>query len=316
MKKILVLYFSQSGQLKEVVNSVIGPLQQASEIELIIKELQPQSPFPFPWPFMQFFNTFPETVYEDAEPLQPLEMEKSEDFDLIILTYQVWFLSPSLPTTAFLQSDDAHRLLNGKPVITLIGCRNMWLTAQEKVKYQLKRLNAHLIDNVVLIDNAHSAATFISTPLWVLTGNRGPFLAGLIPPAGIAKGDIQTASRFGKAIAAELPKREKDDFSPMLEGLQAVTINEHLIASEKIAHRSFRIWGKLLRSIGRPSSRARQVALAFYIVFLIALIVTVVPITAILKILLRPLTKQHSRRQRNYYAAPSGESTHRMEQFL
>lgn len=314
MKKVLVIYFSQSGQLKRVIDSMLAPLIDSENFKVTFEVLAPQKRYPFPWPFFQFFNTFPETVYEDCEPLAPLKTPTDQQFDLVILAYQVWFLSPSLPITAFLNSDAAKQLLNDTPVITVIGCRNMWLMAQEKVKQKLIALNARLIDNVVLTDSAHSAATFISTPVWVLTGNKGPFLNGLIPKAGISEQDIAGCARFGKRIAQQFPDRAPNDNSPMLEGLGAVKINERLISSEKVALRSFKIWGKLLRSLGKPSSMPRKTVLILYIIFLVTLILTVVPLLAIIKRIISPFTQQKVAEERVYFAAPSGEGVERMEQ--
>ncbi len=309
MKRVLVIHFSQSGQLAEIVQSVCAPLVASPDIALTTAVIRPRQSFPFPWPFWRFFDTFPETVYADthAAPIEPLDVADDAGFDLVILAYQVWFLSPSLPTTAFLQSEQAARLLRGKPVITLIGCRNMWLLAQEIVKERLRQLGARLIDNVVLTDSCHSAFTFISTPRWMLTGKRNALLGGLIPEAGVTRADIDDAARFGRAIAAQLPQREASDDTPMLRGLGAVRINERLIASELIARRSFRIWGGLLRALGKPGAPLRRVVLGVYVLFLVTLILTVVPISAVIKRLLTPLTRERVARQRAYYAAPSGE---------
>ena len=52
------------------------------------------TPYPFPWPAGFFFNTFPETVYEDVDPIKPIAMPANTDFDLVIVGYSVWFLSP------------------------------------------------------------------------------------------------------------------------------------------------------------------------------------------------------------------------------
>src|SRR5690606_40526245 len=92
--------------------------------------------------------------------------------------------------------------------MTVIACRNMWLMAQEKVKAKLDVMGARLIDNVVLTDSAHSAMTFVSTPLWVLTGNSGPWLGGFIPKAGIPEADIAAASRFGRTMGEQLPGQQ------------------------------------------------------------------------------------------------------------
>ncbi|MBK8287324.1 MAG: dialkylresorcinol condensing enzyme [Cellvibrionales bacterium] len=307
MKKILIVSWSQTGQLADVVNAVAGPLLAAPDIEVVFETLRPVTPYPFPWSFLRFFNTFPETVYEEPLPLQPLQVNPATSFDLVILAYQVWFLSPSQPMMAFLQSPAAAQLLNDKPVMTLIACRNMWLMAQEVMKGKLAALGARLVDNAVLVDRAHPAATFISTPMWMLTGKRGPFLGGSVPAAGIPADDILAASRFGEAIARQLPARDMRDSTPMLKNLQAVVVNERLIASEKIARRSFVIWGKALRALGSPSSILRQLFLCLYVVFLVVMILTVVPVSALVKRLLSPLTRTRIAQQRCYYALPSGE---------
>ena len=309
MRRVLALYYTQTGQLRDILHAVTGPLEASEEIVVDLVELRPATPYPFPWPFWRFFNTFPETVYEDPASIEPPMIDPNADYDLVILAYQVWFLSPALPVTAFLTSDLAARLLKDRPVMTLIGCRNMWLMAQERVKAHLDRIGARLIDNAVLTDESHSAFTFISTPLWMLTGKRGPFLGGRIPAAGVPAARIAAASRFGRAIATQLPNRDRDDDRPMLVGLGAVKINERLIGSEQVAKRSFRLWGGLLRFLGKPSSPLRQAVLAVYIVFLVLLIVTVAPLLAILKKLMTPFTRAKIARQKAYFAMPSGEAT-------
>jgi len=308
MKRILVVHYSQTGQLRDIVESVVGPLRANSEFAVTSVELKPLRPFPFPWPFWQFFDTFPECVYEEPEPIDRIAVPESAEFDLIILAYTVWFVSPSMPTMAFLQSAEAKRLFRNKPVVTIIGCRNMWLMAQERVKFHLEALGAHLIDNVALVDLTDMWATFISTPMWMLTGKRGPFLGGRVPRAGVPLDEVKRASRFGVAIARQLPRRRTDDFSSLLNDLGAVSINESLMASEPIVRRSFRAWGGLLRACGKPGSVARRLVLMLYVLFLITLILTVVPISAVVKALIKPLTRSRTERQRAYYAAPSGEA--------
>lgn len=308
MKRVLFVSYSQTGQLAAVVQSVAAPLTASPSVEVVFETLDPMEPYPFPWPFLQFFNTFPETVHDMPRPLKPLRVGAGERFDLIVLAYQVWFLSPSQPMAAFLQSPQAVRLLRGRPVITLIACRNMWLMAQETVKQRLHALGAHLIDNVVLTDRAHSAATFISTPLWMLTGRRGPFLGGVVPAAGIDAADIAAARRFGAAIEAGLPALDAAPPHALLKGLGAVKIDERLIASERIGYRSFRFWGRLLLILGESSSLLRRIMLCFYIVFLATMILTVAPVSAVIKRFLGPWMRQRIARQRAYFAAPSGEA--------
>jgi hypothetical protein len=312
MKRVLAVYFSQTGQLREIVDATLAPLRQRDDFEVDVNELAPPSSYPFPWPVLRFFNTFPETMYEDIAPIEA-PIDPAKDYDLVVLAYQVWFLQPSLPVTAFLKSESAKRVLKDRPVITLCGCRNMWLMAQERVKEIVTGYGGRIIDNAVLTDSAHSAFTFFSTPIWLVTGNRGPFFNGWIPAAGVSKQDIAGCARFGNAIVAKLPGRERTDETPMFTGLGAVHVREALIESEKTIKRSFRLWGALLRGAGRIAMPLRMLVLLLYIAFMFLIVFTLVPLLAVIKALLKPLTREAIGRQRAYFAAPSGESMHLLE---
>jgi hypothetical protein len=99
MKKVLVINYSQSGQLNEIIDNFLLPFTD-TEIERI--HLKPVKPFPFPWNSEVFYNTMPECVNEEAIALQPIHYG-SDQYDLIVIGYQPWFLSPSLPITSLLQ---------------------------------------------------------------------------------------------------------------------------------------------------------------------------------------------------------------------
>lgn len=306
--KILVVHYSQSGQLSRVLEQFITPLRAAPEVELVEEVLKPTPDYPFPWPFFQFFDTFPETVYQDVPTLAPFTFDPQATYDLIILAYQVWFLSPSLPTTAFLKSKECAQVMsNGTPVITLIACRNMWLMAQEDSKALIASNGGKLVGNVALVDEVGTAGSFIATPLWVLTGNPGPRLGGRIPKAGVSESDIANCRRFGERLAQWISQGKPFD-ETVLQGLQAVHVEPALLASEKAGKRSFKIWGALFRAVGKHGSLQRKPVLLIYILFLLTLIITVVPLSFVLKKLFAAkLAKRHAQ-QKSQYAWPSGES--------
>lgn len=302
MKKILLVYYSQTGQLTRLAENFVQPLEQAGVFveKLAIK---PQQEYAFPWRFMRFFNTFPESVHLQPSPIEPPQFQH-EKYNLVILAYTVWFLSPSQPITAFLQSEQAKQVLNNTPVITLIGCRNMWLMAQEKVKKMLTDCGAHLVGNVVKVDQSNDWASFITTPLWMLTGKKK---VGNLPSAGIAESEMEDVKRFGERLLQIFNENRPLD-STIFRQMQAVKIDEKLMMSEQVGHRSFYLWGKLLIKCGQISPTLRQAVLYFYIVFLVALILTVVPISAVIKRLLRPLLKEKLEKKKAYFAEPSGEA--------
>src|SRR4030066_207641 len=110
MTRILVLYYSQTGQLTRAVQSMLSPLAGRADVEIVWQNLEPVGPYPFPWGFWRFFDSFPECVHLDPPPIRPVNFGKGARFDLVVLAYQGGFLSPSLPVTAFLPAGAARSL--------------------------------------------------------------------------------------------------------------------------------------------------------------------------------------------------------------
>lgn len=304
-KKVLVLTYSQTGQQTRIIESILGPLRDDDDIQVTVETLAPETPYPFPWPFLRFFEIFPECVYLDPPPMKPYSFDPSEDYDLIILSYQVWFLSPSLPATAFLQSPQGRTVLKDKPVITVIGCRNMWLSAQETVKGFLKDLEATLLDNVVLIDESPPSTTFVTTTRWMLTGKKDQ-LWGIFPAPGVSDEAIVRARRFGDAIQQGLHSGAVAQKQTLLRGLGAVRVNPSYIDAEKIGTRSFRIWGRLIRAFSKQGQKRRKPLIFLYFCILLTLILTVLPLTILVRLLLKPFRRASFAKQTAYYEEPSG----------
>ena len=309
VKRVLVVDYSQTGQLSAVAAQMIAPLRADPGIAVHVEALRPLKPFPFPWGFFRFFDAFPESAHLRPGALAPLSLRGDEAFDLIILPYQVWFLAPSQPVTAFLQHPAAARLLHGKPVVTVIACRNMWLLAHEKLKGLLAATGARLSDNVVLTDPGPTFATFFTTPAWLVWGRKRGFWG--MPDAGLDAAQIAGCRRFGLALRDALREGREREGTPLLAGLGAVHADVRLYISEKAGTRSFYLWGKLLMAAGPPGSWQRRPLLALYVLFLLALIVTVVPVSLSLQAVLRPFFKRWLTKMKVQFERPSGSSTDR-----
>ena len=302
MKKVLVLYFSQSGQLQRILERLVDGLKTHAKVYCDCRKITAIKPYPYPWSFYRFFNVFPEAVLLDGCAVEPLDLE--EEYDLIILGYTIWFLSPSLPVTGFLQTEQAARLFRDTPVVTVIGCRDMWLIGQEKMKVLLADLGARLLDNVALTDQGKSLYTFVTTPRWMLTGKKDSFW--FFPRAGVANREIHAVDRFGRRLAEALEEDEEQGNGPLLSGLGAVNVNGKLIATERIAHRSFLIWSKLMKKAGPPDSIGRNAVITIYACFLLCLVLTVVPLNMLVRKLVSPFRKKSLAKAVAYYEQPSG----------
>lgn len=302
MKKVLVLYYSQTGQLKSVVDSFISKLGD-DEIKVDVRAIEPKVEYPFPWPFYHFFDEFPESVFMDGCEINEIE-NLEDDYDLIILGYTVWYMAPSIPVTAFMKSGQAKEIFKDKPVVTLVACRDMWVLAQEKIKDMLESVEARLIDHVALTDQGGEVKSLVTLPRYLLTGKKDAFW--IFPPAGITKEDIDGASRFGERLNKALKMDKEKSGEAMLKNLGAVSVNGKLIAAEKIANRSFKVWSKLIKLAGKKYSFGRKIAITVYVIFLLLLIFTVVPLNILARNISSIFQKEKIKAMESFYELPSG----------
>lgn len=312
-KNVLVILYSQTGQLSAIAEQTLAPLLADSRINVHLEILKPVREHPFPWPFFRFLDTFPESAHLVPEKLHPLTLAKDAEFDLVLIFYQVWFLAPSRPVIAFLDTPTAQRMLRGKPVVTIIACRNMWMQAHTRMVKVLARIGARHLDNVVLTDRAPTLTSLLTTPLWLLTGRKTP-VPGL-PAAGVTPAEIKRSIRFGRALRDALHAGHEQGEAPLLSGLGAVEAQPQLMVSERAGSRSFYLWGKLLRLAGPPGAWQRKPLLVFYVIFLLGIIVTVVPLSLAVQSLLRPLFKQRLAALKAEFEQPSGSGTERLAQY-
>ena len=303
MKKVLVIYYSQTGQLKNVLESFTSKLAD-EEIQVDMKPIIPKEKYPFPWPFYTFFDEFPESVQMDGCEIEEFK-DLQEDYDLIILGYTVWYMAPSIPITAFMQSQQAKKIFKNKPVVTVIACRDMWVLAQEKMKEMLNSLDARVIDNVALTDQSGSVLSLVTLPMWMLTGNKKFFSA--LPQAGITQENIDNCSRFGERLNSSLKQDKEKESGAMLKNLAAVSVNAKLIATEKIANRSFLIWTQLIKWSGKKYSFGRKVTITIYFVFLVLLLLTIVPLNILARKILNIFQKEKLLAMEEKYELPSGK---------
>ncbi len=245
MKNILVAYFSQTGQLKRVLDAILSGLNDHKDINIHWLPIEPEEEYRFPWQ-ESFFDVFPDSVEEKGCKLKPLNFDKSIDYDLVIIGCQSWFLSPSIPVTAFLKHPDIISFLNNKKIVTVHGARNMCFGAQQSIKQFIINANAQLVGNVVLQDTHNNYISAITIIRWLVFGNKGPYK--ILPNAGISDKSIHESSKFGKIILEYL---ESTELYPLQENLVlngAVDVKYPVLLTELNAKKIFRKFSKYVNN--------------------------------------------------------------------
>ncbi|SEL69206.1 hypothetical protein [Parapedobacter koreensis] len=298
-KKVLIVYYTQTGQQKEILDNILKPLAADSDIALTFHRIQPVQDYPFPWDGYSFFDAFPESFLQIPCALEPMGADiLREDYDLIILGYQVWYLSPSIPFNSFLKSEEARALLKNKPVVTIINCRNMWAMAQEKVKWALHGIGANHVGNVVLVDRHLNHISVITIVHWMMTGKKDSYL-GIFPKPGVAEEAIHASEKFGVPIRTHLKNGNYDTLQRALVQLGAVHVKPLLVFTDRRANSLFAKWASLIRSKGIPGDPARKPWLKAFNYYLIFAIWVLAPIVSLLFLILHlpflPLIRKETR---------------------
>lgn len=284
MKTILVAYYTQTGQLRQIIDSLLRPLSGNPQFSIDYLELRPETAFPFPWTRMEFLNVFPESVMEIPVPLKPFELKNPGKYDLVIFAFQPWYLSPSLPISAFLNSPAAEKALAGADVLTVIGSRNMWIGAFNRVKERIETLGGRLRGNIAFIDRAPNLVSVITIVYWMFTGKKDSCL-GIFPQPGVSVEDIAAAGRFGEAIGPALLENKLDGLENKLKRLGAYEINNSLARLETRARKVFTLWAKLIIR----SPRRRTLLLNLFFTELILALAIVSPINSLIGFIAKSL---------------------------
>ncbi|KAA2216262.1 dialkylrecorsinol condensing enzyme DarA [Chryseobacterium sediminis] len=295
-KNILVIYYSQTGQLEDIVRTIAKPFEaQKEKYDVTYYNIKLKEDFPFPWPGDVFFNTFPESYLQiPKEILPPSEEILNKKYDLILFGYQVWYLTPSIPIISFLKSGYAERILKDTPVVTISGTRNMWMLSQEKLKVYLRDLQAKLVGNIALVDRHDNYTSVLTILRWLTTGQKEK--SGMLPAAGVSDEEITGSVKYGEIIERYFNNNDLNNLQPELVKNGAIEIRAFLVRVEKVGNKIFTVWSNLIIK----KKEKRPLLIKFFKVYLMAAIWIISPVVLVLHLLTTPIFWFKRQKQKRY----------------
>jgi hypothetical protein len=294
-KKVLAVFYSQSGQLEDIIDHFTQPLQDAgATVEKL--RIYPAEAYTFPWTGKSFFAVMPDSVNQVPGQLQPFTFKESS-YDLIILGYQAWFLSPSIPANSLLNDPGFKAIAINCPVITITGARNMWISAMEKIKPTLRNLGAKLVGNIALVDRHHNFVSFVTIFHWMFKGKKDRYL-NIFPKPGVSDADILHTKSFGEIVVPHLQLGNWQGLQEELVDAGGVKVKYSLMFIESKARKIFKVWAAIISK--RKKRTAWLVAFKYYL--LIALFIAAPIILTVDAIFFKPFLSGRIKRQKQYYS--------------
>lgn len=294
-KKILVIYYSQSGQLSDILTAFTAPLTEAGNTVEKVR-VQLAHDFPFPWTGEKFFAVMPDCVLGVPAELKPFQLKENK-YDLIILGYQAWFLSPGIPTNSILHHPAVQAVLKDTPVVTITGARNMWISAMESIKKILKQSGARLVGSIALVDKHHNFISFVTIFYWMFKGKKERWL-NIFPKPGVADADIINSGVFGSTVQKYLAAGNWDGLQDALIQQKAIEVKYNLMFIESKASKIFAIWANLIAK--KKKKTAWLVAFKYYL--LIALFIAAPIILTVDFILFKPFLAGRIKKQKQQFS--------------
>ena len=293
-KKVLAIYYSQTGQLEDIISHLTAPLAEAGfSVEKL--RVKTKIDYPFPWTGKRFFDVMPESVRGIPTELEPFAA-KERRYDLIILGYQAWFLSPSIPVNSILNDPSFSELLKDTPVITITGARNMWISAMERVKKYLHSAGAKLVGNIALVDKHPNPISFVTIFHWMFSGKKDRYL-NIFPKPGVADEDISNCRIYGEIVRKYFEHGNWAELQQELVQHGAVMVKYNLMFIESKASRIFAIWARFISK----SKKRTTWLVVFKYYLLIALFIAAPIILTVDALFFKPFLSRRIKRQKQYY---------------
>ena len=293
-KNVLAIYYTQSGQMGEIIDSVTEPITDSGAVVEKV-QINTLTNFDFPWTGSRFFSVMPDCVNGIAHPLQPYNI-KLQEYDLVIIGYQPWFLSPSIPSSSLLQDPKFKAIIKDTPVITISAGRNMWLNAFDKFKNLINAAGAKHIGNISLVDRHANPVSFVTIFYWMLSGKKERYL-NIFPKPGVSDNDIANTKLFGWTIVNYLNRGNWIGMQLELVAQGAAFINYPLMVIEGKAKYIFAAWAKVIAK--RKNKLPWTTAFKYYL--FIALFLGAPILLTLDTVFLRPFTKNKIRLKKQHF---------------
>ena len=203
MPRVLLLYFSFSGQTSGLLNNLSSGLKQEG-VEVNFVKLRPLAPLRFP--IGSIFATFKMMVTTSLRcriAINEPEASVWEDYELIILAGPSWSYNPSGPIHDLLDRF-GPRLFKNKTVLPIISCRGYWRLHWYGLKRLLVKCGASIPNRIIFTHPAPEPWRTLGVFLKIAgkAPERSKLLGRYYKRYGHSKQQLREAEKLGNAIGS------------------------------------------------------------------------------------------------------------------
>lgn len=207
--RVLLLYYSYTGQSQKVLEAA-GEVFRARGAELHTAAIEftdnryaeKFSRFPMRrvWPDM--LSVLGAQKRSETGEIQIPDTVRDDDYDLILIGSPTWWDNVSMPLRSFLKSDEARKLLSGKPFAVFVVCRQFWRGNLEAVRELAEEQGGRYVDEIHFTYPGDTLRSMLSLTSYLGSGEyRKRYLGLRIPPTNVQPEQLEQTRAFAARLA-------------------------------------------------------------------------------------------------------------------
>ena len=155
------------------------------------------------WPDM--LSVFGAQKRGETGEIKVPDAARAGDYDLILIGSPTWWDTVSMPLRSFLKSDDAGKLLSGKPFAVCVVCRQFWRKNLEAVRELAGQQGGRYVDEIHFTYPGDPLRSMLSLTSYLGSGEyRKQYLGLRIPPTNVQPEQLEQTRTFAAGLADRL----------------------------------------------------------------------------------------------------------------
>jgi menaquinone-dependent protoporphyrinogen IX oxidase len=210
--RVLLLYYSYTGQSQKVLDTA-GEVFRGRGCDVHTAEIKFTDPryaekfsrFPMRrvWPDM--LSVLGAQKRNETGEIQTPDTVRDGDYDLILIGSPTWWDNVSMPLRSFLKSDEARKLLSGKPFAVFVVCRTFWRENLEAVRELAEEQGGRYVDEIHFTYPGDNLRSMLALTSYLGSGEYRKKSLGLrLPPTNVQPEQFEQARTFAARLADRL----------------------------------------------------------------------------------------------------------------
>ena len=210
--RVLLLYYTYTGQALKVLEAAgevfrkRGCEVHEAKIEFTDRRYAERfSRFPMRHMWRDFLSVLPAQTRRAIGEIRTPDEVRNGDYDLICIGSPTWWRTTNMPVRSFLKSDEARKLLDGKPFAAFVVCRRYWRENIKTVRKLGEKQGGRYVDGIHFEYPGGQIRSLLSLTSYLGSGEyRDRYMGVRIPTTNIQPEQLERTREFASALADRL----------------------------------------------------------------------------------------------------------------